>query len=79
MRQLRSELVHTIGENALEILGINAQQFDYHEGRVDKKFHPDFIRLREDNKLLGTGNRYICSDQIARVSRSLLNAFTSDI
>lgn len=81
MRQLRSELVHTMRENALEILGINGQQSDYQEGQIDRQTHPDFIHLQENNNFLGTGDNYLCSDQIARVSGSLFNRpiFTSNI
>jgi hypothetical protein len=76
MRQLRSELVHTMNENALEILGIGGQQSDYREGRINKETDPGFIHLREGNRFLGTGDRYLCSDQIARVRGSLFNRFT---
>ena len=63
-------------ENSLEILGIDGQQSDCREGRIDKKTHPGFVHLREGNCFLGTGNEYLCSEQIARVSESLLNSFT---
>ena len=56
MRQLRSELVHTMNENALEILGVDGQQSDYREGRINKETHPGFIHLREGNCFLGTGD-----------------------
>lgn len=71
MRQLRSELVHAMSDNALEILGIGGQQADYREGRFDKATHPEFCHLRENNRFLGTGKDYLRSDQIVRVSELL--------
>jgi len=71
MRQLRSELVHAMSDNALEILGIDGRQADYCEGRIDKATHPEFCRLQDNNNFLGTGKYYLCSDQIARVSNLL--------
>ena len=68
MQQLRSELVYTMSEHALEILGIDGQQSDYREGRIDKATHPGFVHLRDENRFLGTGEEYLCSDQIVRVS-----------
>jgi len=70
-----------MNEHALEILGIDGQQSDYREGRIDKETHPGFIYLQEGNKFLGIGNNYLCSDQIVKVSGSLLNrfTFTSDV
>ena len=68
MRQLRSELVHAMNDNALEILGISGNQVDYHEGRIDKASHPGFSHLQDGNRFLGTGDNYLCSDQIVRVS-----------
>ena len=81
MRQLRSELVHTMSEHALEILGIDGWQSDYREGRINKMTHPGFVHLRENNVFLGTGNTYLCSDQIVRVGKfsHLGFNFTSDI
>jgi len=68
MQQLRSELVHTMSEHALEILGIDGRQSDYHQGRIDKATNPGFLHLRDQNRFLGTGDNYLCSDQIVRVS-----------
>lgn len=81
MRQLRSELVHTMNNHALEILGIDGRQADYREGRIDVAHHPGFSHLRDENRFLGTGDNYLYSDQILRVS-GLLHLkldFTSDI
>ena len=81
MRQLRSELVYTMSEHALEILGIDGRQSDYREGRIDKAAHQGFVHLRGENRFLGTGEKYLCSDQIVRVSRFpwLEFNFTSDM
>lgn len=76
MRQLRSELVHSLSNDALEILGIDGQQSDFREGRINKKTNPGFISLRENNRFLGTGDKYLCSDQIVRVSWFLCITFT---
>ena len=67
--------------HALEILGIDGQQSDYHEGRIDKTNHPGFSHLQDGNRFLGTGDNYLYSDQIVRISELLhlrLNS-TSDI
>lgn len=64
-----------MNDNALEILGINGNQVDYREGRIDKTSHPGFKHLREDNRFLGTGKNYLCSDQIVRVSLFLCFGF----
>ena len=69
MRQLRSELVHAMDNHSLEILGIDGRQVDYREGRIDKATHPGFCHLRDNNRFLGTGKQYLCSDQIVRVSK----------
>jgi len=81
MRQLRSELVHTMSRHALEILGIDGRQSDYREGRINKETHPGFSHLRDGNRFLGTGDNYLCSDQIVRVSGFLYLGLgsTSDI
>ena len=76
IRQLRSELVHSMNKEALEILGIDGPQSDFCEDRIDKKTHTGFISLRENNNFLGTGNKYLCSDQIVRVSRFLCIEYT---
>lgn len=68
MRQLRSELVRSMSEHALEILGIDGRQADYREGRINKASHPGFCHLREGNRFLGTGDEYLRSDPILRVS-----------
>ena len=75
IQQLRSELVNSISNAAMEILGINAQQSDFCEGRIDKATHPDFIRLRAQNNFLGSGDYYLCSDQIVKVCVSVGWAF----
>ena len=67
IRQWRSEVVNTMSNMALEVLGIDGKQSDFCEGRINKRTHPDFIRLRENNSFLGTGNYYLRSDQIVRV------------
>jgi len=81
MRQLRSELVHTMNDHALEVLGIDGRQADYREGRIDVKSHPGFSHLRDGNRFLGTGNNYFYSAQIVRVSGLLQPKldFASDI
>ena len=58
-----------MSEHALEILGIDGRQSDYCKERINKTTHPGFVHLREDNRFLGTGDRYLCSDQIVRVRR----------
>jgi len=68
MRQLRSELVHTMSEHALEILGIDGRQSDYRQGRINKETNPGFLHLWDQNRFLGTGDKYLRSDQIVRVS-----------
>jgi len=75
MRQLRSELVHTMSDSALEILGVDGQQSDYHDKNIDKATHPGFCRLRDNNTFLGTGDTYLCSDQIVRVCEFLCLGF----
>ena len=60
-----------MSDNSLEILGIDGQQVEYREGRIDKATHPGFLHLREDNRFLGTGKEYLRSDQIVRVSELL--------
>jgi hypothetical protein len=67
IRQLRSELVNSISNEAVEILGINGQQSDFREGRIDKATHPDLIKLRTQNSFLGSGDHYLRSEQIVRV------------
>ena len=80
MRQLRSEVVHSMSEHALEILGIDGQQSDYREGRIDVSTHPAFCQLRQDNKFLGVGETYFRSSQLIRVSGLLyLVCFPSEI
>lgn len=71
MRQLRSEVVHAMSDNALEILGIDGRQVDYREERINKATHPGFCHLRDNNRFLGTGKTYLCSDQVVRVSEIL--------
>ena len=68
MQQLCSELVNTMSNHALEVLGIDGHQADYCEGRIDKASHPGFSHLQDGNRFLGTGDNYLCSDQIVRVS-----------
>lgn len=77
IRQLQSELVYSMSREALEILGINGRQSDFREGRIDKKNHHGFISLRDNNAFLGTGDKYLRSDQIVRVSGVLHIKFTS--
>ena len=67
IRQLRSELVNSLSDEALEILGIDGKQSEFREGRIDKETHPGFIALRTQNHFLGSGDDYLCSDQIVRV------------
>lgn len=60
-----------MSDEALEILGVDGKQSDFREGRINKKTHHGFISLRNENIFLGTGDKYLCSDQIIRVSRLL--------
>ena len=79
MRQLRSEVVYSMSEHALEILGIDGKQSDYREGRIDITTHPAFCQLRKDNKFLGAGDNYFQSSQLIRASGLLhLTCFSSD-
>jgi len=52
----------------MEILGLGATpEHDFRDETFDKSEHPGFLDLLEDNKFLGTGENYLCSDQIMRV------------
>jgi len=69
-----------MSDNSLDILGINGQQVDYCEGRIDKATHPGFLHLQDNNGFLGTGKDYLRSGQIVRVSELLYlgSNFASD-
>ena len=52
----------------MEILGFEGiPEHDFHEKAIDKSQDPRFLDLLEDNKFLGTGKKYLCSDQIIKV------------
>ena len=68
LRELRGEVVSTLTGVALEVLGLDtALQSQFRDKTLDKSQHPGFIELLDQNKFLGVGDKYLCSDQIVRV------------
>ena len=52
----------------MEILGLEeTPECKFHDQTFDKSQHAGFIDLLDNNKFLGTGNNYLCSDQIVKV------------
>ena len=52
----------------MEILGFeDIPEHTLRDQTFDKSQHPGFCALLDGNKFLGTGDSYLCSDQIVRV------------
>lgn len=69
LRELRGEIVSSLSGAAMEILGFKeTPECKFRDETFDKSQHPGFLDLLEGNKFLGTGDNYLRSDQIVRVS-----------
>lgn len=52
----------------MEILGFNeTPEHNFRDQTFDKSADAGFLDLLEDNKFLGTGDNYLCSDPIIKV------------
>lgn len=52
----------------MEILGFEeTPECKFRDQTFNKSQHPGFCDLLDNNKFLGTGDNYLCSDQIVRV------------
>ena len=61
-------MVSSLSRAAMEILGpVDTPQRDFRDQTFDKSEHPRFVDLLDNNKFLGTGENYLCSDQIVKV------------
>lgn len=53
----------------MEVLGFGGTpESQFRDQTFTKSQHPGFMELLDGNKFLGVGERYLCSDQIVRVS-----------
>lgn len=53
----------------MEVLGFgDTPESQFRDQTFTKSQHPGFMELLDGNKFLGVGGRYLCSDQIVRVS-----------
>ena len=77
LRELRGEIVSSLSHSAMEILGFDeTPERGLRDETFEKSQHPGFLDLLDNNKFLGTGNNYLRSDQIVRVSFFDTNART---
>ena len=68
LREIRSEIVSSLKGAAMEILGFeDTPESQFRDEIITKSQHPGFIELLNENKFLGVGDKYLCSEQITRV------------
>ena len=69
LRELRGEIISRLNGVAMEVLGFeDAPESQFCDESFDKSQHAGFQDLLDGNKFLGVGDRYLCSDQIMKVS-----------
>lgn len=63
-------MISSLSGVAMEILGFGeTPEHEFRDQTFDKSQHPGFVDLLNDNKFLGIGDTYLCSDQIVKVRR----------
>lgn len=68
LQELRGEIVSRLNGVAMEVLGFgNTPESHFRDPGFVKSQHPGFVDLLLDNKFLGVGDKYLCSDQIVKV------------